>query len=103
MTTISVPSGSRGLRDRLRSFNFCTGSSIGSYQRRWMQYPRRCPPHSISLGGFRTPAPGVRARAVHGPASENLHRSRHRPPEIDHLVGKREYCRSQAASLRPLN
>jgi hypothetical protein len=34
MTAISVPSGSRGARDRLRSFNFCMGCSIGSNQRR---------------------------------------------------------------------
>jgi hypothetical protein len=38
-----VPSGSRGVRDRLRSFNFCMGCSIGSHQRRWTQYPRRRP------------------------------------------------------------
>src|SRR5450830_739933 len=43
MTAISVPSGSRAVRDRLRSFNFCMGRSIGSHQRRWMQYPRRRP------------------------------------------------------------
>src|SRR5438105_4590469 len=49
MTAISVPSGSRGLRDRLRSFNFSMGCSIGSNQRRWMQYPRRRPPHSIPM------------------------------------------------------
>jgi len=42
-TAISVPSGSRGLGDRLRSFNFCMGCSIGSDQQRWMQYPRRRP------------------------------------------------------------
>src|SRR5258705_771766 len=43
ITAISVPSGSRGLGDRLRSFNFCMGRSIGSHQQRWMQYPRRRP------------------------------------------------------------
>src|SRR5262245_34372045 len=47
--------------------------------RRWMQYPRRPPPHSISLGGFRTPALASVPAAPHvvgvGPASENLHRS----------------------------
>src|SRR5712664_2591493 len=43
ITAISVPSGSRGFGDRLRSFNFCMGRSIGSYQQRWMQYPRRRP------------------------------------------------------------
>src|SRR5450759_2424750 len=50
MTTISVPSGSRAVRDRLRSFNFCMGRSIGSHQRRWMQYPRRRPIASSSMG-----------------------------------------------------
>jgi hypothetical protein len=34
VTAISVPSGLRGVRDRLRSFNFCMGCSIGSHQRR---------------------------------------------------------------------
>src|SRR5450759_3445953 len=50
MTAISVPSGSRAVRDRLRSFNFCMGRSIGSHQRRWMQYPRRRPIASSSMG-----------------------------------------------------
>src|SRR5260221_14643496 len=31
------------------------------------------PPHSISLGGLRTPAPGVRAATIKGPASPDLH------------------------------
>src|SRR6202007_1055670 len=31
ITAISVPSGSRGHGDRLKSFNFCKGRSIGSY------------------------------------------------------------------------
>src|SRR6476659_10195009 len=35
------------------------------------------PPHSISLGGLRTPAPRVRGTTVMGPASENLHMKRH--------------------------
>src|SRR5450756_2069291 len=50
MTAISVPSGSRAVRDRLRSFNFCMGRSIGSHQRRWMQYPRRRPIVSSIMG-----------------------------------------------------
>src|SRR6266849_2523141 len=37
----------------------------------------RRPPHSISIGGLRTPAPGVRRAAIMGPPSANLHRSRH--------------------------
>src|SRR5674476_1065056 len=49
-TAISVPSGSRAVRDRLRSFNFCMGRSIGSHQRRWMQYPRRRPIASSIMG-----------------------------------------------------
>src|SRR5664280_2389403 len=36
--------------DRLRSFNFCMGRSIGSHQRRWMQYPRRRPIASSIMG-----------------------------------------------------
>ena len=53
ITAISVPSGLRGVRDRLRSFNFCMGLlSIGSHQRRRMQYPRRRPPQSIFFGAF---------------------------------------------------
>src|ERR1035437_3709796 len=47
MTAISVPSGWRGVRHRLRSFNFCMGRSIGSHQRRWIQYPRRRPIASL--------------------------------------------------------
>src|ERR1035437_3317903 len=50
MTAISVPSGSRAVRDRLRSFNFCMVRSIGSHQRRWMQYPRRRPIASSIMG-----------------------------------------------------
>src|SRR5207342_619553 len=46
MTAISVPSGSRAVRDRLRSFNFCMGRSIGSRQRRWNAISSP-PPHSI--------------------------------------------------------
>src|SRR5260370_21134218 len=49
MTAISVPLGSRAVRDRLRSFNFCMGRSIGSHQRRWMQYPRRRPIASSTM------------------------------------------------------
>jgi hypothetical protein len=50
MTAINVPSGSRAVRDRLRSFNFCMGRSIGSHQRRWRQYPRRRPIASSIMG-----------------------------------------------------
>src|SRR5262249_13663428 len=35
------------------------------------------PPHSISLGGFPTPAAHARGTVRHRPASENLHISRH--------------------------
>jgi hypothetical protein len=41
-----VPFGSRAVRDRLRSFNFCMGRSIGSHQRRWNAISSP-PPHSI--------------------------------------------------------
>ena len=39
-----------GGEDRLRSFNFCMGHSIGSDQRRWMHYPRRRPIASLLAG-----------------------------------------------------
>jgi hypothetical protein len=50
------------------------GRSIGSRQQRWIAISSP-PPHSISFGGFRTPATsrGVRGAVRHGPASENLH------------------------------
>src|SRR6266702_5054135 len=50
MTAITVPSGSKAMRDRLKSFNFCMERSIGSHQRRWMQYPRRRPIASSIMG-----------------------------------------------------
>jgi hypothetical protein len=50
MTAINVLPGSRAVRDRLRSFNFCMGRSIGSHQRRWVQYPRRRPIASSIMG-----------------------------------------------------
>src|SRR3974377_2384797 len=49
MTAINVLAGLRAMRDRLKSFNVCMGSSIGS-QRRWMQYPRRRPIASSIMG-----------------------------------------------------
>src|ERR1039458_4463026 len=68
ITAISVPSGSRAVRDRLRAFNFCMGGSIGSHQRRWMQYPRRRPIAS-SIMGFEDEAEqslGRRCRYTNG-------------------------------------
>ena len=50
ITAIGVQSGLRVVRHRLRSFNFCMGRSIGSRQRRWMQYPRRRPIASSIMG-----------------------------------------------------
>jgi hypothetical protein len=53
-----------------------------------MQYPCRRPPHSISFGGFRTPAARACGTARERPASETLHRSGHSgktsnpPPQI---------------------
>src|SRR5450759_2704088 len=61
MTAISVPSGSRAVRDRLRSFNFCMGRSIGLHQRRWMEYPRRRPIAS-SIMGFENEAEHSKCR-----------------------------------------
>ncbi len=52
ITAISVSSGSRAVRDRLRSFNFCMGRSIGSHQRRWTKISS-APPHSIFHPGIR--------------------------------------------------
>jgi hypothetical protein len=66
-----VPSGSRGLGDRLRSFNFCMGRSIGSHQQRWMQYPRRRPIASPLEVCVRRPR--VRRATIMGPASAILH------------------------------
>src|SRR6516225_4229285 len=44
MTVISVPSGSRAVRDRLRSFNFCMGGAPSVHiSDDGMQYPRRRP------------------------------------------------------------
>src|SRR6266496_3714864 len=71
ITAISVPSGSRGFGDRLRSFNFCMGRSIGSHQQRWMQYPRRRPIASPLEVFVRRPWSAWRRQR--GPASENLH------------------------------
>jgi hypothetical protein len=56
ITAISVRSGLRGVRDRLRSFNFCmrvlhpfTSTSTDAIS-------SPTPPHSIFIGGFRTTA-----------------------------------------------
>ena len=65
MTAISVPFGSRAVRDRLRSFNFCMGRSIGSHQQRWMQYPRRRPIAS-PLEAFGRRPPNTRRRPSSG-------------------------------------
>jgi AI-2E family transporter len=76
ITAISVPSGLRGVRDRLRSFNFCMGRSIGSHQRRCLH--RRRAPLSISFRDFRTPAAEYVAPSLERPASsETPHTSRH--------------------------
>ena len=45
--------------------------------------PHSSHPAVSSLGGFRTPAPGVRGAVVMGPASENLHKTRHHADTID--------------------
>src|SRR5438132_13980691 len=45
MTAINVLAGSRAMRDRLKSFNVCMGSSIGS--QRTMDAISTPPPHSI--------------------------------------------------------
>src|SRR5215472_5315657 len=47
MTAINVLAGSRAMRDRLKLFNVCMGSSIGS--QRTMDAISTPPPHSIFL------------------------------------------------------
>src|SRR6516165_8829726 len=51
MTAINVLAGSRVMRDRLKSFNVCMGSSIGS--QRTMDAISTPPPHSIFHHGIR--------------------------------------------------
>src|SRR6266478_673199 len=51
MTAINVLAGSRAMRDRLKSFNVCMGSSIGS--QRTMDTISTPPPHSIFHHGIR--------------------------------------------------
>ena len=70
--------------DRLRSFNFCMGRSIGSHQQRWMQYPRRCPIAS-PLEAFGRRPPNTRRRLSSG---------RHPKPftEADFILSKRHVC-----------
>src|SRR5438105_3764220 len=67
MTAISVPFGSRAVRDRLRSFNFCMGRSIGSHQRRWNAISSP-PPHSIfhQAGPHSLPKHANSSEARHG-------------------------------------
>ena len=50
MTAISVLSGSRGVRHRLRSFNFCMGV-LHRFTSAPMDAISSPPPHSISVGG----------------------------------------------------
>src|SRR6516162_11661509 len=61
MTTINVLAGSRAMRDRLKLFNVCMGSSIGS--QRTMDAISTPPPHSIFHHGIRGrngPAPPMK-------------------------------------------
>src|SRR5215475_7350004 len=51
MTAINVLAGSRAMRDRLKLFNVCMGSSIGS--QRTMDAISTPPPHSIFHHGVR--------------------------------------------------
>src|SRR5262249_32355360 len=51
MTAINVLAGSRAMRDRLKLFNVCMGSSIGS--QRTMDPISTPPPHSIFHHGIR--------------------------------------------------
>src|SRR5262245_60079085 len=71
ITAITVLSGSRRVRHRLRSFNFCMGRSIDSHQRRWIQHPRRYPIASL-LAGL---SPAGMAASVAALAHAMLHQS----------------------------
>src|SRR6516165_1354217 len=51
MTAINVLAGSRAMRDRLKSFSVCMGSSIGSW--RTMDAISTPPPHSSFQHGSR--------------------------------------------------
>jgi len=71
--------------------------SIGSHQRRRMQISSPTPPHSISFGGFRTPADEHVASSFKRPASETLHTSDIRPlfdlgPLEARLCCKTSFC-----------
>ena len=84
ITAISVPSGSRGFRDRLRSLNFCIGRSIGSATSNdGCNIPRRRPIAS-SLGGFAYAGPRARGATVMGPQSANLHSNGSGPNLLGH-------------------
>src|SRR5258706_8779801 len=63
ITAISVLSCLRTIRDWFRSFGVCIGGgSIGSHQRRWIQFPRRRP-----IASFPLASPARFSRSVQEP------------------------------------
>jgi hypothetical protein len=76
ITAISVPSGSRGAGIGSDRYTFAW-EALHRFRSATMDAIPSPPPHSISLGGLRTPAPGARRATVMGPASANLHTSGH--------------------------
>src|SRR6266480_7262712 len=83
MTAINVLAGSRAMRDRLKSFNVCMGSSIGS--QRTMDAISTPPPIASSIMGFEDeveqslPRPccwqvqaDIRTHLIHRPARDTI-------------------------------
>src|SRR5262244_1489855 len=74
MTAINVLAGSRAMRDRLKLFNVCMGSSIGS--QRTMDAISTPPPHSIFHHGIRGSGGTIFTAAL--PSDERQVQSRRR-------------------------
>src|SRR5260221_14133068 len=76
ITAISVPSGLRGVRDRLRSFNFCIGLlSIGSLNVDGCNILADARPIASPLEVCVRRPHRARRTTFMGPASANLHNS----------------------------
>ncbi len=76
---LGIAKESQFLRLGIRSFNFCMGRSI-AFTSATMDAISSPPPHSISLGGLRTPAAEYAAPSRKRPASETLHINGSRQP-----------------------
>ena len=84
MTAISVPFGSRAVRDRLRSFNFCRGAPSVHISDDGMQYPRRRPIASSVMGfetGWNDLSGGLVVSVTTGPSGSTI--SPHPPSARD--------------------